>query len=486
MKKKLSFVGLLVCGMLCSTTLLSCGDDPVSEAEQKEEQNNKDNGNEPIVDEALSSDKQKEYLETVAEEFLNITKSTDFKSIADLMKYTIDTYGEDYDWGDFSDWADDCFNALLKQVGSPITTTSSSSNESYAYTYIYKYNTTTTNFEALIYASNFHSRFTATNGRWVRSDANCLEFVFTDKSSQTCTLKVETSGNEVPVHAGVFEKKKSSYTSSQSDNTITYVSSRYYDEYDCTIGLPEHIVVTLTQNNSEVVKSTIHINLESISGQEFNVGSSHLTLSAQTVLNNGYTIDLSQVAYMPNSKASVSLALSKDSRSLVSLALSGDVSGMPSCNVSALTEDGLDAANFDNVNAKNAFAKIDILGKVQMQGTISDVRKYSDYIEQAGDSDENEATFKSYVHQANGLADINMFFNGGSTKQAQVKLEPFSEKKWNGNAYWTVEPVLYFSDGSSYSTFEAFFNENDFKKVIDHFKSLANEYADLIDEKIKW
>ncbi len=43
-----------------------------------------------------------------------------------------------------------------------------------------------------------------------------------------------------------------------------------------------------------------------------------------------------------------------------------------------------------------------------------------------------------------------------------------------------------FFDGSSYSTFEAFFNEEDFKKVIDTFKALADNYANLIDEKIEW
>ena len=65
-------------------------------------------------------------------------------------------------------------------------------------------------------------------------------------------------------------------------------------------------------------------------------------------------------------------------------------------------------------------------------------------------------------------------------------LEPFVEDTWYGRTYWDVEPVICFYDGSSYSTFEAFFNDRDFKKTIDAFKTLANKYAALVDEHIDW
>ena len=64
-------------------------------------------------------------------------------------------------------------------------------------------------------------------------------------------------------------------------------------------------------------------------------------------------------------------------------------------------------------------------------------------------------------------------------------MEPFEERDWN-YSYWDAEPVLTFSDGSSYSTFEAFFNDKDFKTTVDAFKTFADKYADLMGERIDW
>lgn len=156
----------------------------------------------------------------------------------------------------------------------------------------------------------------------------------------------------------------------------------------------------------------------------------------------------------------------------------------PSVNISAFSSENYDSDDydFDKSNLKNACVKLDILGKVQIQGTLSNVRKFVDYLEEADDNDTNELTYKSYINQANSLANINLFYDGNSIKQASVKLEPFEEETWNGHYYWESEPVIIFFDGSSYSTIEAFFNDKDFKKVIDTFKALANMYADFIGE----
>ena len=67
-----------------------------------------------------------------------------------------------------------------------------------------------------------------------------------------------------------------------------------------------------------------------------------------------------------------------------------------------------------------------------------------------------------------------------------MKWEAFVDEQWNGYTYWTAEPVLLFFDGSSYSTFSAFFDEDDFEEVIDLFEDLADRYANLVDEEIDW
>jgi hypothetical protein len=40
---------------------------------------------------------------------------------------------------------------------------------------------------------------------------------------------------------------------------------------------------------------------------------------------------------------------------------------------------------------------------------------------------------------------------------------------------------MVFFDGSSYSTFKAFFNSDDFESVINQFEDLLDDYKDLVD-----
>ena len=454
----------------------SCGDDKDDPAVPEPV-----NPVEPTKDEAMSSAEQKEYMETVALEFMDMMPSSDFRDIAELGKFVKENYIEDYDWENVSDWAKDTFEALREALG---TKTTESETENWG-SYTYKYNYIYTNYNALLLASNFTGHFTARNGRWVQEKANDLQFIFTDKRGQQCVLKLETSGNVKKVYllnVDDWKDSDSEYTNS------TYVSNSYYDRTQCTIGVPEKIVVTLSQGGSQVVQSTVNINLGSITNEEFDISKNSLTLSVLVELNNGYKFDVSRVAYTANTNAAVAFTMSKNGTALVTMAASADVYNIPSVNVSAFSSKSFDRHDydFDNVNGKNTYVKLDIIGKVQIQGTLSDVRKYVDYMEEASDNNDSESTYKSYINQANSLSDVNLFYDGKSVKQAMVKLEPFANEKWDGRKYWESEPVIYFYDGSSYSTFKAFFNEKEFKKVIDTFKSLANKYADLVDERIDW
>ena len=480
MKKKdflRSLLATMMVGLL-SMGFASCGSD------DNDDPSNPETPIEPVEpskDNAMSPADQKEYLETVALEFMDMMPPSDFRDIAELGKYIGDTYGDDYDWDNVGDWAEDAFDAAREALGTKTTESETKKWGSYTYKYNYIY----TNYTALLMASNFTGHFTARNGRWVLEKANDLQFIFTDKRGQQCVLKLETSGSVKKVYAfNIDDWKDYDYDS----KGYTYTSNEYYDRTQCTIGVPERIVVTLTQDGSQVVKATIKIDLGSISGEEFDISKNSVTVSALIELNNGYKFDVSKVAYTANSNASVSFVMSKNGTSLVTMGVSADVYDIPSVNVSEFSSDNFDKDDydFDKVNGKNAYVKLDILGKVQIQGTLSDVRKFADYLKDASDNDGDEKNFKSYINQANALADVNLFYDRKNVKQAAIKLEPFADESWNGRTYWEIEPVIYFYDGSSYSTFEAFFNEKDFKKTIDTFKTLANKYADLIDERIDW
>ena len=419
---------------------------------------------------------QKQYLEEVALEFMKLTPESDFKTIADLAKYFNDTYGDDYDWDDVGEWGEDILDAAKKSLGTRTIHT-----EQYGSSV---YNDVYENYTALLMASNFKGHFTARNGRWQLTNADDLQFIFNDKNGTQCVIKLEAQGNVTKVYAFNLDDWYD-YDWQRSGNT--YIYNEYYDRTQYTIGVPEHVIVTLTQGNTTLIKTTVDVSLTNVSGETLDISKGGFNVSSLTEMHNGYKIQATDVNYTGNKKASSTVTVTKGGTMLVTMSCAGNVNDLPSVNVDAFTSNfDIDDYNTDDANAKDVFVKCDILGKVQMQGKVTDFRKFVDYLNSADDNDDNESQYKSYINQANGLIDINVFYKNTDVKQASVKLEPFVDETWGGHTYWTVEPVMVFYDGSSYSTFEAFFNDNDFKDTIREFKSLANRYADLIDTEIDW
>ena len=425
---------------------------------------------EPSKNEAMTPLEQKEYLDVIARGFMDKTPASDFNEISKLCNHISNTYTDSYDWDEVGDWGSEIFESLKESLG-----TTDKEQEKYSwgeYNYIY------TNYKALVMASNFKGQFKAIGNKWELSKADDLQFIFSDQHGKECVLKLVTSGNVKKVFIGNIDEWVD-YNSDYSNDY--YISNDYYDRTQLTVGVPENIVVTLTQGGSQVVKVTVKLNIGDLSNDKFDLSKNQLTASTLVELNNGYKFNVSQVAYNGNNKTSVSFEMSKNGESLASVAFSSDISGIPSCNIDAMVSGNIDEEDFNNSNMKNVYVKLDIMGKLQIQGTLSDVRKFTDYINEADDNDDDEKTFKSYVNQANSLANFNLFYDGKSTKQATVTLEAFEEESWNGMKYWYMEPMLNFYDGSSYSTFDAFFNDKDFKSVIDAFEKLADNYASLIN-----
>ena len=425
---------------------------------------------EPSKNEAMTPLEQKEYLDVIARGFMDKTPASDFNEISKLCNHISNTYTDNYDWDEVGDWGSEIFESLKESLG---TTDKEQEKDSWGeYNYIY------TNYKALVMASNFKGQFKAIGNKWELSKADDLQFIFSDQHGKECVLKLVTSGNVKKVFIGNIDEWVDYNYDYKNDY---YISNDYYDRTQLTAGVPENIVVTLTQGGSQVVKVTVKLNIGDLSNDKFDLSKNQLTASTLVELNNGYKFNVSQVAYNGNNKTSVSFDMSKNGESLASVAFSSDISGIPSCNIDAMVSGNIDEEDFNNSNMKNVYVKLDIMGKLQIQGTLSDVRKFTDYINEADDNDDDEKTFKSYVNQANSLANFNLFYDGKSTKQATVTLEAFEEESWNGIKYWYMEPMLNFYDGSSYSTFDAFFNDKDFKSVIDAFEKLADNYASLIN-----
>jgi hypothetical protein len=457
MKNHFFYLPALVAMSMC-VGLTACGDDDPGD-------DTTGNGGTPTgttatSTQAMSPKEQKAYLDEVAQEFLNQLPADEFTQLSDLANYISETYFDDYNWNNVETWGRDILDNLTKSMNKK-----TSYKDDWG-TIFYD------NYSCELVASNFTGHFTAKNGKWVYSDASDLQFIFTDKKKQECVLSVTTSGNVVKVHA---------FNLDITTDYDWYNDEEYKDRTQYTIGVPEKIIITLTQGGNQVFKNTVTTNISSLTaGQEFDISGSKCSVTEKIELNNGYTLNVSKASYSSTSASAVA-TMTKNGTTLFTASASSDLSKIPSVNASAFTADfDEDEYDFDDANVSNTYVKLDILGKVQMQGSISDVTKFSDYLDKADDNDENEGSYKSYIGQANGLMSVFLYYKNSNVKQAQVTLEPFEERGYS-YSYWTYEPILNFFDGSTYSTFEAFFNDTDFKALIDLFEDLVDDYDKLID-----
>lgn len=466
----LSFLGILAIGLTCS----SCdkgipGQNGTNTETPEGGSNNGNNGEDGTIMNPLQ---QKEKLAAIGEEFMNAIPSSDFDEITNTLQDVSDKYGENYNWENIEEWAKDCWEKTLEYLGQE---TENYDYGYYVYTYIYN------NYKQILLASNFIGHFEAKNGGWQYSKASDLQF---SMPNENYVVKFETSGEVKKVYIGNWEDYDDSDWYPNSNGYTNYTT--YYDRYACTIGVPETITLTFSKGGDNIIKCVVTTNISGTTSEDkIDISKCNLSVTTQTEFNNGYKINVSQCQYSANQNALMTMSITKNNNPLVKMEMGTELSSIPSFNADAFVSEDYDddlEEDFENANAKNTYINVDIMGKLQVQGKVSNARKMYEYWEEADDNRYEESTYKSYINQVNSLADIKMFFDGKSTAQAYVRMEPFyKEANWNGRKYWEAEPVICFFDGSSYSSFEAFFNESDFRNIIDQFEKLFEEYTDIVE-----
>lgn len=411
-------------------------------------------------EEAMSPIAQKIYLETVGIEFLEYFNQNKFAELTDLLSYSHSTYSN-YSWDNVSSWANDIFNGLIENIGMTFET------DSYGNTNHYN------NQKILILASNFNSRFVAEGNTWIRHESNNLQFEFKDQNNNDCILKFYTNGNIKKVHVANFDDW---YDEDYNPANGTY--STYYDRTQLTIGVPEQIYLVLTCGGKTMLKETLNIDLASITNEKFDFSKSNLNLNTIVEIYNGYKFELTKASYTPNN-IFANIKMSSRGKKLIDITASSDITDIPSLNLDELSSEYFDEDDYDfsTISANNVYAKIDILGKIQVQGVISKANKFIEYIYGAESNNTDESKFKSYLNQANALTKLYLFYNGTNTIHASIKLEPF----YDSYDDWYYEPVFVFYDGSSYCSLEAFFYDADFKKLIDRFEQILEDYSNKFD-----
>lgn len=425
----------------------SCSeDDPVPPEQQppgggEDDDPNTGGGGTPGGNAVLSVSQQKQKLKNAALELTGKFSASEFQYYSDLSGHIEGTLFEDYRTTEMENWYENCLDAITSILDKE-------ESEGYeGYHYVITYN------KRIYAASAFKGHFTAQNGRWIRTDADDLQFTFPDQTGATCVVKLTTSG-----------RTKTVYVSDTEDWDWTY-DTQYITVRKNYLSVPENATLTLTQNGQTKVSVNIKTDLSSMAGEKFDLSRDAFSATADVKVDN-YTWTVSRAAYRANGQAGITSELKKAGQTLLSVKVAAD-------------KVGFDEDSELTAGEKVAF-EANVLGKVQFKGEISNLKDFVNYLKRAGENDRSESSFKSNLNQANSLLKAGVYYDGNQTWQSGVKLEPFCDRGYWGEE-WYFKPVIYFDqDGSSYSIFEDFFNEEDFKEVIDKFEQLIEDFSEML------
>lgn len=422
----------------------------------------------------LSPDQQKTKLADVAEDIMDLCPSNDFEhlvSIAeDFMEYFED---RDYDLSELYEWVENQEDKVNKETGSTTVKGNKVTND---YTW-----------EVIAYLSNHEALFNFGADKVTVSKYNGTKATFT-LNGKKYEAEIKTQGNvtkAVYLQKSWQKENNYGYWDAEKDEWIetnNLMEILKNNETKITIGVPDKLIIDLTENGSSLAKITAEFKTD------FNSKGIKLTTDAFAVSTkveiNGYELTVNNSSYNGSTgKAEVSYSLKKDGTTIFKASASANVKIAMNEKV---YEDGYDDYSYsysyteiEVTKADKITVGLDIMGQIQVVGTFSDVfeaERVSENLWEALDED-NTSSVENYLEDLNEMLDLGVYYDNGSNRQASVELEIEShDDGWE--EYYSIVPVLVFTDDSRHSI-EDFFTQQAFGSVVDSFYALVESYSEV-------
>lgn len=446
--KTLKWLAMPLLALALTSTFSACSD-----SKGDEEDGGEDGG---LPAGALTPEENKERLSQIGKDFINAIPASDFNELDQLANHIKNTYcDEDYKVEDVENWADRCFKSLIESTWTGDAT-------DYA---TYKYT------RRIYELSKFRGHLTYNGSKWVVEEANDLQATCTDQNGQQVVARLTTSGAVKKVYIGEIE---------MDEDYSSYWGLYEMDEAYAVI--PEIITITLTRGNQALVNVTVTTDLSSVSGENFDLSKDGAVVAVRAQLA-GYDINCQRIAAKANTAGGLyaKFTVSKGGRSLLNFETQGNVNYSGS-NLVWSEDTDMDEfeENVQKFGGKVTGVSCDIMGRLQVRGYCTDARALADAFENAEDNKRNAEAVRNYAKTANDCFAAAFYYDGTDVPQGAMEFEAVANS--TGEKYY-IEPVIVFADGSRYNmTNESYFNEENFKSLVDLFDSLANGYENMVNK----
>ena len=441
--KTLRFFGYALMAVCLSMATTAC-----SSSDSNDDTEDPANPDLPEVTGTMTPSEQKTFLEQTARELIGKVQASDFQTLKDIIEYARNNYVENKYYGTsiVEDWFETCLDACEL----------SSMNQTV---------------RRLYRASNFTGSFEAGSKGWEQTSkgGNTLQFTFKDGNGKTCVLKAVASDRYFEAGSPLFNETEDD---DYNGNTNSYQPTRYENE----VGVPEKVTVTFTQGDNTLVSAEVNTSLEVSSGT-IDLENDNYNVTVNATISN-YQIVVDKANFKGSQSLGVSTRISKNGETLLSM--SAQANGKVRLEYDQNRYGDTEVDDITLVEYGAASVSMDVLGKVQVKGTVSNVKQLADILDAADTNRYDEVLFNNNLTEANNLIEARVFYNGGSTAESGVKLISSAKMGYNGTKYEPT-PAIFFSDGTSYS-FESFFDETTIKAVTKNFERLMEDFEDLVDD----
>ena len=386
----------------------------------------------------LTPDEQKEKLEDVALEFTDCYPAETFDEFFELSEKFAEAYfDEDYDWDDVLEYCEEKADGMYEffESGS-----------------VDHYVSTT---DLIIMLSDIEGKIVLGS-----RSARCSDY-------DGVRVEFELGGNDYVADL-TFSGKKTLVEYSFVNSYEDYYES-YEDTYNFTVEVPETISLVITENGSKYAEVTLSMSF-SLSYEEVNFTRDNLFVSTSIKIGDNELI-LKQSGYDAlKDKLSAGCTLKKGSKVIVDADFSADVDVDVDIDEDELYTD------VDEV--KNINIYLDILGELQIKGSCSDLLSLAENMNDLYEASSNSDA-ERLITRINKQLDLGLYYNGSSNKTADIVMEYYVEEEYDGEEWYDIEPILQFSDGSSYTFFE-YFDEDFFEDMVDSFERWLENYETML------
>ena len=448
--KKLNFILVL----FASIALIGCGGNSVVPIPEPDPKPDPDPDPDPIA--LLSPDEQKDFLVEVGEQLIGTFNPNDQRKAVELADDLYQKY-ESYDWGAIEDEFEEVFEDIYSSkfepfFGMPRRVIDAING---------KQNASLEDLEILLTLSDFGYTIEfddkTRSVKITKTGDAAIVAKFSDSNGTKCELKVSGEGKTI----------KGSYT---------------YEDYDgdrtIKVEVPSTIKMHLKQGSSSLVSFTFKwdTNIKDYVNTSLEMKVINLGFKEETKVS---TTEASAVfSYTYSDKNIITAAVNLPKYKLIGWEGGSDIT--PEEGEDWLNEYGEKYASLLGKVGKGE-AKLDILGKIQLKGGVTDgaalVDAYYNW---------NDKYYNNEFDECNDLCELlnkyiylSIYYNNTTTEQAKLLMDVYEDEYG-----YDVEPIMQFPYDDSQIAVMTYFNSSKFLGLLDLVEDLANGYIELDENNL--